>query len=92
MVSMEDLTERELQILGLIAEGLTTDQIAEELSFTRSTIASDIKEIFWKLELNDETKNRRVMATRIYLEHVHDEHMRAVRAALTKTEAEDKAC
>jgi len=43
------LTPRELQILGLLAEGLTQDQIAELLVIAPKTVATHIERILGKL-------------------------------------------
>ncbi len=43
------LTPRELEILGLLAEGLTQDQIAERLVIAPKTVATHIERILGKL-------------------------------------------
>ena len=43
------LTPRELEILGLLAEGLTQDQIAEQLVIAPKTVATHIERILGKL-------------------------------------------
>ena len=43
------LTPRELEILGLLAEGLTQDQIAEQLVIAPKTVATHIERILSKL-------------------------------------------
>lgn len=44
-----NLTERELEVLGLMAEGLNLDQIAVELTVSRSTIKFHINNILLKM-------------------------------------------
>ena len=62
------LTERELEVLGLIAEGRSNAAIARQLVVTDKTVEAHIRSIFAKLGL-DETvdANRRVLAVLTYL-------------------------
>ncbi len=48
-----DLTEREREVLGLIAEGLTNSAIAERLVLSPKTVRNYITEIFSKLQVAD---------------------------------------
>jgi len=48
-----DLTEREREVLGLIAQGLTNTAIAERLVLSPKTIRNYITEIFSKLQVAD---------------------------------------
>jgi DNA-binding NarL/FixJ family response regulator len=48
-----DLTEREREVLGLIAQGLTNNAIAERLILSPKTIRNYITEIFSKLQVAD---------------------------------------
>ena len=48
-----DLTEREHQVLGLIAQGMTNSAIAERLVLSPKTIRNYITEIFSKLQVAD---------------------------------------
>jgi len=50
------LTDRELEVLELIAEGLRNKEIAGRLSITDHTVESHVKSILRKLEVNDRTK------------------------------------
>jgi DNA-binding NarL/FixJ family response regulator len=62
------LTERELDILRLIAEGLTDRGISERLVLSPRTVATHVRHIFAKLALPDsEADNRRVHAVLTYL-------------------------
>jgi DNA-binding NarL/FixJ family response regulator len=65
---IEQLTPRELQILGLIAEGRSNAAIAAELVVTKRAVERHINSIFLKLGLRDsENVSRRVKAALLYL-------------------------
>ena len=66
---IDELTERERDVLGLIAEGLTNHVIGERLFISERTVEVHTKQIFNKLCLLDAaTGNRRVLAVLAYLE------------------------
>jgi DNA-binding NarL/FixJ family response regulator len=48
-----DLTEREREVLALIAQGLTNNAIAERLMLSPKTVRNYITEIFSKLQVAD---------------------------------------
>ncbi len=50
------LTEREMEVLGLIVEGLSNPQIAEKLFITRATAKAHVHSILQKLYVDDRTK------------------------------------
>ncbi len=52
-VYMSALTRRELEVLGLIAEGYSNLEIAQELYIEVSTVKVHTRNIFGKLEVND---------------------------------------
>ena len=54
---VDALTNRELEVMNLIAEGLSNKEIAESLHMTVNTVKSHIKNIYGKLQVN-----RRVQA------------------------------
>jgi len=63
-----ELTPRELEILGQIAEGLSNAAIAADLFLTKRAVERHINNIFLKLDLgNAEDVSRRVKAVLIYL-------------------------
>ncbi len=64
----ERLTERELRVLSLMAEGLSNTAISETLFLSSRAVERDISAIFTKLELPPaEEHNRRVLAVLAYL-------------------------
>jgi DNA-binding NarL/FixJ family response regulator len=65
---LDELTPRELEILGLIAEGRSNTAIAEALVVTKRAVERHINAIFRKLELEEsEDVSRRVTAALLYL-------------------------
>jgi DNA-binding NarL/FixJ family response regulator len=48
-----ELTEREREILGLVADGCTNMEIAERLVLSRKTVANHVSSIFSKLQVAD---------------------------------------
>jgi len=51
-----DLTERELEVLKLIANGLSNNQIAEKLVISENTVKGHVSNILSKLHLADRTQ------------------------------------
>lgn len=47
-----ELTEREREVLGLVAKGLRNPEVAEKLGITRFTVASHVQSIYGKLGIN----------------------------------------
>lgn len=65
---LHKLTEREREVLALLAEGLSNRAIATRLFVTERTIEAHVKQIFLKLGLNtDPDSHRRVLAVLAYL-------------------------
>jgi len=54
--SVESLTQREMDVLRLMAEGMTNQVIAETLIISPSTVKSYIHTVFRKLEVSDRTQ------------------------------------
>ena len=54
--SFPELTERERQILNLIAQGLNNQQISDRLSLSPKTVRNHISNIFSKLQVADRTQ------------------------------------
>ena len=66
--ALADLTQRELEILSLIAQGSSNGAIAESLTLTKRAVEKHINAIFVKLGLaQNEDVSRRVKAALIYL-------------------------
>jgi len=60
---LDDLTDREREVLALMAEGLTDRGIAERLWVTPKTVETHVRHILQKLELpGGAANNRRVHA------------------------------
>jgi DNA-binding NarL/FixJ family response regulator len=65
---IEQLSDREREVLGLIAEGLSNRAIAERLVVSLKTVETHVGQIFLKLGLRGETgEDRRVAAVLTYL-------------------------
>ena len=65
---LDRLTPRELEILGLIAEGRSNAAIAERLVVTKRAVERHINSIFLKLNLREsDDVSRRVKAALLYL-------------------------
>jgi predicted ATPase len=64
------LTDRELEVLELMAAGLYNETIAARLNVSVKTVETIIRSIFQKLDLEEsDGRNRRVVAATLYLEH-----------------------
>jgi DNA-binding NarL/FixJ family response regulator len=79
---LADLTPRELEVLSLVAQGLTDRGIGERLWLTPKTVETHIRHLLAKLDLPvDTTLNRRVLAVLTYLRDEHGLPSPARRAA-----------
>jgi len=54
--SSEDLSERELEVLRLMAKGAANKEIGDQLSISQSTVKTHITSIFQKLDVSDRTE------------------------------------
>jgi len=65
---LDVLTEREREVLGLVAEGRSNGAIAEQLFLSKKTIDAHISQIFMKLDLRESSEDhRRVLAVLTFL-------------------------
>ena len=65
---LDGLTDREREVLGLMAEGRTNRAIAEELFVSERAVERHVTSIFSKLDLPpSEQDHRRVLAVLTYL-------------------------
>jgi DNA-binding NarL/FixJ family response regulator len=65
---LDELSEREREVLGLVAEGLSNVAIAQRLFITERTVEAHVKQVFTKLRIDQAPDtNRRVLAVIAYL-------------------------
>ena len=65
---VEELTERELEVLGLMAEGRSNRAVADRLYITEHTVEKHVQNIFAKLRIPATTADhRRVLAVLTFL-------------------------
>ena len=54
--ALDAITEREREVLSLVAQGLSNAEIADKLVLSEGTVKTHIKHIFGKLDLRDRTQ------------------------------------
>ena len=64
---LDELTPREREVLGLMAEGRTNAGIAKQLWLTERTVETHVSSILGKLDLHGADGHRRVLAVLAYL-------------------------
>jgi DNA-binding NarL/FixJ family response regulator len=63
-VNLDGLTDREIDVLRVVAEGLTNAQVARRLNLSEHTVAAHLRSIFSKIRVRS-----RSAATRYAHEH-----------------------
>jgi DNA-binding NarL/FixJ family response regulator len=75
--ALGDLSEREREVLALMAEGLTNAGIARRLVLTERTVESHVRNVLMKLDLAEgEDGHRRVLAVLTYLNSSRAQYQR----------------
>jgi DNA-binding NarL/FixJ family response regulator len=65
---LDELTDRELEVLGLMAEGHSNDGISKKLVLSPKTVETHVRHILLKLGIGETTEHhRRVLAVLAYL-------------------------
>ena len=66
--SLAHLTEREHEVLQLMAQGMTNTGIAKRLVLSERTVEAHVRRLLLKLDIADsEDANRRVLAVLVHL-------------------------
>lgn len=53
---LEDLSQRELDVLKLIAKGMSNDQIAQTLFISPHTVKNHVSNVYRKMGMDDRTQ------------------------------------
>lgn len=65
---LDELSDREREVLTLVAEGLSNSEIGRRLFITERTVEAHVKQVFLKLRIGQApTANRRVLAVLAFL-------------------------
>ena len=69
LIAVASLSPRELDVLALMAQGMSNDTIAQTLVVSSRTLETHIRTVYRKLDLPDDERrtNRRVMAVLTFL-------------------------
>ncbi|MDK8483458.1 response regulator transcription factor [Corynebacterium sp. MSK105] len=66
---LAQLTAREREVLGLMAQGLSNKEIEDTLVLTAGAVSKHVSNVFMKLGFRPEDSNRRVKAVLAWLRH-----------------------
>jgi DNA-binding NarL/FixJ family response regulator len=67
--ALDDLSEREREVLAIVAQGQSNTAVAQKLHLSERTVETHMRSVFAKLGLADDgTTHRRVLAVVTYLE------------------------
>ena len=66
---LTQLTAREREVLGLMAQGLSNKEIEDTLVLTAGAVSKHVSNVFLKLGFLPEDSNRRVKAVLAWLRH-----------------------
>ncbi|ERS55283.1 MULTISPECIES: response regulator [Corynebacterium] len=66
---LSQLTAREREVLGLMAQGLSNQEIEDKLVLTAGAVSKHVSNVFLKLGFRPEDANRRVKAVLMWLRH-----------------------
>ena len=66
---ISNLTSREQEILGLMAEGLSNSEISDRLVVSSGAVSKHVANVFIKLGFTPDDENRRVRAVLAWLRH-----------------------
>jgi DNA-binding NarL/FixJ family response regulator len=92
-VLLEGLSEREREVLALMAQGRSNRAISEQMVVSLKTVETHVRNIFTRLDLHpQEDDNRRVLAVLAYLDEARRRDTAAAdRSALTRNPQEPQA-
>ena len=79
---LDELSEREREVLTLMAEGLTNSGIAKRLFLSERTVEAHVRHVLMKLDLPEtENGHRRVLAVLAHLRVTQAQYQRVARAS-----------
>jgi DNA-binding NarL/FixJ family response regulator len=86
--ALAELSDREREVLGLMAEGLTNAGIAQRLVVSERTVETHVRNVLTKLNIPDsQNGHRRVLAVLAYVNEMHKASNRQRRSELDRSTA-----
>jgi DNA-binding NarL/FixJ family response regulator len=85
--SMKSLTKREMEILRLVAEGLTNEEIGKKVFISEKTVKTHLTNIFDKLKVNNRFKAALMIMSRSEESREHPEEQRRRGSAARNSQA-----